>query len=72
MSPPLTSLPLITSLIYKNACSSSIFLILVTIKKFIDLKSKTKYIGPKKIAQLQKLPIIKLKKIKLNRPILSK
>ena len=44
----------------------------MTIKKIIDLKSKTKYIGPKKIAQLQKLPIIKLKKIKLNRPILSK
>ena len=33
----------------------------MTIKKFIDLKSKTKYPSPKKIAQQQKLPIVKLK-----------
>ena len=36
----------------------------MTIKKFIDIKSKTKYTNPKKIAQQQKLPIIKLKKKK--------
>ena len=47
-------------------CSSTTFLILVIIKKFIDLKSKTKYISPKKIAQQPKLPIVKLKQIKLN------
>ena len=34
----------------------------MTIKKFIDLKSKTKYTSSQKIAQQQKLPIIKLKK----------
>ena len=32
----------------------------------MDLKSKTKYISPKKIAQQQKLPIVKQKQIKLN------
>ena len=36
----------------------------MTIKKIIDLKSKTKYTNLKKIAQQQKLPIVKLKKIK--------
>ena len=41
-------------------------------EKSIDLKSKTKYTSTKKLAQQQKLPIIKLKKIKLNQPILSK
>ena len=40
--------PLITSIIYKKVCSASIFLISVTIKKFINLKSKTKYTSPKK------------------------
>ena len=29
----------------------------MTIKKFIDLKSKTKYTSPKKKAQQQKLPV---------------
>ena len=32
-------------------------------KKSIDLKSKTKYKSPKKLAQQQKLPIVKLKKL---------
>ena len=32
----------------------------MTIKKFIDLKSKTKYTSQKKIAQQQKLQIVKL------------
>ena len=36
----------------------------MTIKKFIDLKSKKKYTSPKKIAQQQKLPRVKLKKKK--------
>ena len=36
----------------------------MTIKKFIDLKSKTKYTSPKIIAQQQKLPIVKLYKKK--------
>ena len=54
----------INNLYKKKNCSAIIFLILVTIKKFIDLKSKTKYINPKKIAQQQKLPILKLKKKK--------
>ena len=36
----------------------------MTIKKIIDLKSKTKYTNLKKIAQQQKLPIVKLKKNK--------
>ena len=44
----------------------------MTIEKSIDLKSKTKYTNPKKISSTKKLPIIKLKKIKLNQPILSK
>ena len=35
-------------------------------KKSINLKFKTKYTCPKKLAQQQKLPIIKLKKIKSN------
>ena len=40
----------------------------MTIKEFIDLKSKTKYMSPKEIIQQQKLPIVKLflKKIKLS------
>ena len=41
-------------------------------KKSINLKFKTKYTCPKKLAQQQKLPIVKLKKIKSNKPILSK
>ena len=60
------------SAILKKVYSSSIFLILKTIKKFIDLKSKTKYTSPKKLVQQQKLSIVKLKKIKLSQPILSK
>ena len=37
----------------------------MTIKKFIDLKFKTKYTSPKKkLAQQQKLPIVKLSKKK--------
>ena len=48
----------------KKVCNASILLILITIKKFIDLKSKTKYISPKKISQQQKLAIVKLKKKK--------
>ena len=52
------------SAILKKVYSSSIFLILKTIKKFIDLKSKTKYTSPKKLVQQQKLSIVKLKKIK--------
>ena len=36
----------------------------MTIKKLIDLKSKTKYTSQKIIAQQQKVPIIKLKKKK--------
>ena len=43
----------------------------MTIKKIMNLKSKTKYISQKKFVQQQKLPIIKLKKIKSNQPILS-
>ena len=35
-------------------------------KKFIDLKSKTKYTSPKKLAQQQKLPITKLKTKKIK------
>ena len=55
----------------KKVCNSSNFLILVTIKKFIDLKSKTKYTSQKKKkkdAQRQKLPVKfkKKKKTKLN------
>ena len=38
----------------------------MTIKKCIDLKSKTKYTSLKKIAQPQKLPIVKLKRKKLS------
>ena len=57
----------------KKVCNSSNFLILVTIKKFIDGKYKTKYTSQKKKkAQQQKLPIVKLKRKKLNQPILSK
>ena len=56
--------PLIISVIYKKVCNASIFLILMTIKKIIDLKSKTKYISPKKIAQQEKLLIVKLKQKK--------
>ena len=53
----------------KKTCNSSIFLILVIITKFIDLKSKTKYTSPpplpkKEESQQQKLPV-KLK-TKLN------
>ena len=47
----------------------------MTIKKFIDGKYKTKYTSQKKRkkkAQQQKLPIVKLKRKKLNQPILSK
>ena len=36
----------------------------MTIKKIIDLKSKTKYTSPKKITQQQKLLILKLKQKK--------
>ena len=36
----------------------------MTIKKIIDLKSKIKYTNPKKIAQQQKLLIVKLKQKK--------
>ena len=45
----------------------------MTIKKFIDLKSKTKYTSPKKMAQQQKLPIVKHKnkKIKINKKMLN-
>ena len=38
----------------------------------VDLKSKIKYTSPKKLAQKQKLLIIKLKKIKPNKLNLSK
>ena len=41
--------PLITLAIYKKICNSSVFLILVTIKKIIDLKFETKYTSLKKI-----------------------
>ena len=39
-------------------CNSNIFFILKGIKKFINLKFKTKYTSPKKLAQQQKLQII--------------
>ena len=39
---------LLHKLFIKKTYSSNIFLILVTIKKFIDLKSKTKYTSSKK------------------------
>ena len=51
----------------KKTCSSSIFLILVTIKKFIDLKSKIKYTSQKKKNSLTTKITNKTKnKIKLN------
>ena len=51
----------------KKICRASIFLILVTIKKFIDLKSKTKYTSPKKNSSTTKITNSKtFKKIKLN------
>ena len=43
-------IPLTTLAISKKNCSFSIFLILKAIKKFIDLKSKTKYKVQKKLA----------------------
>ena len=72
MDPPLTSFFLLTSnhlsyqyFIKKKTCNSNIFLNLVIIKK-LNLKSKTKYTSPLKIAQQQKLSIVKVKTIKLN------
>ena len=67
---PLTSFFLLTNnhssyQQYVKNSVTSIFFILKVIKKFINLKSKTKYTNPKKLAQ-QKLPIEKLKKIKPN------
>ena len=56
----------------KKVCNSSIFLILMAIKKYIDLKSKTKYTSPKKISPPTNLPLVKLKTIKLNQTILLK
>ena len=55
----------ISILLKKNTCNSNIFLNLVIIKK-LNLKSKTKYTSPLKIAQQQKLSIVKVKKIKFN------
>ena len=46
--------------------TSSTFVILKAIKKFIDLKYKTTYISPKTFVQQQKSPIAKLKKNKSN------
>ena len=42
------------------------------LKKFIDLKFKTKYTTQKKLIQQKKLPIAKLKQIKSNSPIFPK
>ena len=53
------------SILLKKTCNSNIFLNLVIIKK-LNLKSKTKYTSPLKIAQQQKLSIVKVKTIKLN------
>ena len=58
----------ISNLLKKKTCNSSIFLILVIITKFIDLKSKTKYASKKKKkAQQQKLPVkLKIKLSSIN------
>ena len=56
----------------KRVCILNVFLFLKAIKKFIDLNSKTKYTSPKTLAQQQKLPIAKLKRIKSNQQILPK
>ena len=56
----------ISNLFLKKNGSFSIFIILVTIKKFIDLKSKTKYTNPKKkkISSTTKITSSKTKKKK--------
>ena len=57
----------------KKFVTLTFFLFLKAIKKFIHLKSKTKYTSPKQLVQQQKLTITKLKKkIKLNQSILPK
>ena len=63
---------LTTSLIYKTSVYPLHFSIFKGYKKIIDLKSKTKYMSPKTLAQQQKLLIAKLKKIKSNQQILPK
>ena len=47
-------------------------IILKTLKKFINLKSRTKLTSKKKLAQQQKILIAKLKIIKLNQLNLPK
>ena len=73
MDTPLTTFFYLSVTIYyinnllKKTCSSSIFLILVIIKKFIDLKSKIKYTSQKKKNSLTTKITNKTKnKIKLN------
>ena len=56
--------PLIISVIYKKVCNASIFLILMTIKKIIDLKSKTKYTSQKKNSSTTKITNSKTRNVK--------